>query len=47
MVCGPRRGGNVTIRSLRLVSALTEIGGRAAPQGAVLGRLTGLVRGVA
>jgi len=27
MVCGPRRGGNVTIRSLRLVLALTEIGG--------------------
>jgi hypothetical protein len=35
MVCGPRRGGNVTIGSLRLVSALTEIGERAAPQGAV------------
>ena len=35
MVCGPRRGGNVTIRSLRLVLALTETGGRAALQGAV------------
>ncbi len=35
MVCGPRRGGNVTIRSLWLVLALTETGGRAALQGAV------------
>ena len=34
MVCGPGEEGTFTIRSSWLVSALTEIGERAAPQGA-------------